>query len=365
MNKYVTIAAALIILSIFSGIAASSMQGSGAVIGTQIGVPPMPVVKQTSYNFTKIEISPRFGNLRLQPGESKEITVTIKNKETTVVNVTPNVVIPPYSQNTLEKEWVAVTPGNAGIPAGESQKFTIKISVPEDATAGFYNAQIAFTDEVIPAPYPQPVPAYVNSFSLSLNIWTPPKIQIMTPYIRDLLEAGKEYDYEINLKNIGDKPISISPKVGTNNNYVVPYPMTPQAFTDDAINITSPQSVPAGTTETVKIHVKVPADARGSYNGWIDLGIDDPSIQEFQGYIRLPEGLTPRNPRVEEIAQFAKKMGVHPVSLAVAWAKAHPGVTCPIVGARDVKQLQPSLDALILLVWLYHEEVKHKIKDFI
>jgi aryl-alcohol dehydrogenase-like predicted oxidoreductase len=43
---------------------------------------------------------------------------------------------------------------------------------------------------------------------------------------------------------------------------------------------------------------------------------------------------------------FAKKVGVHPVSLAVAWAKAHPAVTCPIIGARDVKQLQPSLDAL-------------------
>ena len=43
---------------------------------------------------------------------------------------------------------------------------------------------------------------------------------------------------------------------------------------------------------------------------------------------------------------FAKKMGLHPVSLAVAWAKAHPAVTCPIIGARDVQQLQPSLDAL-------------------
>lgn len=27
--------------------------------------------------------------------------------------------------------------------------------------------------------------------------------------------------------------------------------------------------------------------------------------------------------------------------------------------------LQPSIDAVILLIWLYHEEVKHKIKDFI
>ncbi len=28
-------------------------------------------------------------------------------------------------------------------------------------------------------------------------------------------------------------------------------------------------------------------------------------------------------------------------------------------------QFPPALDAIILLIWLYHEEVKHKIKDFI
>jgi aryl-alcohol dehydrogenase-like predicted oxidoreductase len=36
----------------------------------------------------------------------------------------------------------------------------------------------------------------------------------------------------------------------------------------------------------------------------------------------------------------------HPVSLAVAWAAANPDVTCPILGARDLDQLQPSLEAL-------------------
>jgi aryl-alcohol dehydrogenase-like predicted oxidoreductase len=43
---------------------------------------------------------------------------------------------------------------------------------------------------------------------------------------------------------------------------------------------------------------------------------------------------------------FAKKKGVHPVSLAVAWVAAHPDVTCPIIGARSVEQLKPSLEAL-------------------
>ncbi len=43
---------------------------------------------------------------------------------------------------------------------------------------------------------------------------------------------------------------------------------------------------------------------------------------------------------------FAEALGVHPVSLAVAWAGAHPAVTCPIIGARSVEQLQPSLDSI-------------------
>ena len=47
-----------------------------------------------------------------------------------------------------------------------------------------------------------------------------------------------------------------------------------------------------------------------------------------------------------KFAEFAKKKGVHPVSLAVAWVAAHPAVTCPIIGARDLEQLQPSLTSI-------------------
>jgi len=43
---------------------------------------------------------------------------------------------------------------------------------------------------------------------------------------------------------------------------------------------------------------------------------------------------------------LAEKQGVHPVSLAVVWVAAHPDVTCPIIGARSLDQLQPSLHAL-------------------
>jgi aryl-alcohol dehydrogenase-like predicted oxidoreductase len=45
-------------------------------------------------------------------------------------------------------------------------------------------------------------------------------------------------------------------------------------------------------------------------------------------------------------AALAAKHGHHPVSLAVAWVAANPDITCPIIGARDLDQLQPSLEAL-------------------
>jgi len=45
-------------------------------------------------------------------------------------------------------------------------------------------------------------------------------------------------------------------------------------------------------------------------------------------------------------ADFAEARGHHPVSLAVSWVASHPDVTCPIIGALDVAQLQPSLQSL-------------------
>jgi uncharacterized metal-binding protein len=40
------------------------------------------------------------------------------------------------------------------------------------------------------------------------------------------------------------------------------------------------------------------------------------SVQEFEGYMNLPEGKTPRNPRVEEVVQFARKIGYKRLGIA-------------------------------------------------
>jgi aryl-alcohol dehydrogenase-like predicted oxidoreductase len=48
----------------------------------------------------------------------------------------------------------------------------------------------------------------------------------------------------------------------------------------------------------------------------------------------------------EKYVNFCKQRGLHPVSTAIAWVGAHPAVTAPIVGARNVEQLKDSLAAI-------------------
>jgi len=43
--------------------------------------------------------------------------------------------------------------------------------------------------------------------------------------------------------------------------------------------------------------------------------------------------------------EFAESNGFHPVSLAVAWVSHHPAITAPIIGARNVGQLEDSLNS--------------------
>ena len=47
-----------------------------------------------------------------------------------------------------------------------------------------------------------------------------------------------------------------------------------------------------------------------------------------------------------DFSALAKDEGTHPVTLAVGWAAGHPAITAPIIGARSVEQLRPSLAAL-------------------
>jgi aryl-alcohol dehydrogenase-like predicted oxidoreductase len=48
----------------------------------------------------------------------------------------------------------------------------------------------------------------------------------------------------------------------------------------------------------------------------------------------------------EKFVAFCKERSLNPVATAVAWVGAHPAITAPIIGARNVEQLRDSLAAV-------------------
>ncbi|NOQ29034.1 MAG: hypothetical protein GQ566_02875, partial [Methanosarcinales archaeon] len=239
----------------------------------------------TDTDFQKLQISPRHSQTELMPGESDEITVTVTNKNNVTVPVNPMVVDQPYSEYIFDKDWITITPESAELGPDDEMEFTISVAIPEEADCGYYSLQVAFTDDVMPTPYPSPYPMYLNALDLHISVWKPPVIQIQPSYIYDQVESGKGYDYKVNLKNIGEEAIEIDPKLGGERWYG--YDMMAQAFENDAITIDAPSVVPAGGTATVTLHLSVPEGAKGRYEGGFDLNIDDPSIEEWNGMVHL------------------------------------------------------------------------------
>lgn len=62
----------------------------------------------------------------------------------------------------------------------------------------------------------------------------------------------------------------------------------------------------------------------------------------------------------EKFTELAQKLGFHPVSLAVAWVLKHPAVTAPIIGARNLEQLEDSLAAVDIEM---SEELRSEVSE--
>ena len=45
------------------------------------------------------------------------------------------------------------------------------------------------------------------------------------------------------------------------------------------------------------------------------------------------------------LQDLAKELNYNPISLAVAWVNYHEAITAPIISARNLKQLIPSLES--------------------
>lgn len=152
---------------------------------------------------------------------------------------------------------------------------------------GHYGAMIAFTKDTFQTPYPVPFPNYINSFMLSVNVWKEPTIRIYTRYIHDRVEPGNTYNYDIKLENTGNEAVDLKPELSSEGRYYYGGPYSEGALPEDWIIINAPKQVKANSKATVKVTINVPRDAKGRYEGQIDLNIDDPSLQRYDSQVHL------------------------------------------------------------------------------
>jgi hypothetical protein len=267
-------------------------------VQTKVGAVSLPATGETGANgtsagsyfpeFQKITIDPAYKYLQMKRGGSENFTVTVENNDNKTIELKPRTLITPYTENFIDESWINISPSEKSLKPGEKEKFEIKVSIPEDANIGNYAVLIAFTEKVPERDVAGTYPNFPGTMQLNVQVWIPPTVQILTPYVNDLVEAGKNYNYEIKLTNTGDKEISISPKLtegggiiyygSVSSSIVSSSTESGQAFGNEAVTVEAPEKIKAGQTDVIKLRVAVPANAKGSYGGSLDLHIDDPGI---------------------------------------------------------------------------------------
>jgi hypothetical protein len=268
---------------------AYSSQSVQVVTAIPLPAPTPAVGSDTAGNFTKLEINPTYTQFALKPGESKDMTVTVRNRDSKSVSIRPTVKTEPYKvQYVLDSSWITITPDTAEVPAGESTKFTVKVAAPADASRGSSSTMIVFTDEQYPSGYPTPFPNYIHQMNVGVNIVSLPAVQVSPLYISDQVEAGKEYRYPVEIKNTGTTAVQLDPEISSDSFVAYgPYGPVEPGLTESAFKLNAPSSIPPGATGTLEVVMNVPAAATGYYNGYIDLGIDDPSLQQGEGRVSM------------------------------------------------------------------------------
>jgi hypothetical protein len=214
-------------------------------------------------NATVNSINPSGYSTSLLAGSSTQFAVSFTNGGNETLILTPKVVAMPNSQKNIDESWITILPTNATVAPGSVQNFTVDINIPTDTENGDYQAALAFTDDLVPNS-----PQYVNSMQLDVSVQAQPKIELQSSYLSDNLEAGREYVYKIDLKNIASKDITIDPKMNVYN------PGYEQAFGNDAIEVSAPSTIKAGEVANMTVLVHVPENATGNFNGYIDMNVD-------------------------------------------------------------------------------------------
>lgn len=345
---FMAVIAVLLIAGPVSGNEVRAIAVSSA--GSDMIFVPVPIPAPGSDitgNFTRLEIIPSYSQFMLKPGESKDMTVTVRNRDSRMVSLRPEVKSQPYGgPYILESSWMSITPATAEVEAGGNAKFTIKASVPADAIRGSYNAMVVFTDEQYPSPYPAPFPNYIHVMNLGVNIVSPPVITISTPYVSDQVEAGKQYQYSVEIQNTGNSAVQLNPRI-TGDGYPMYSPSGIQepALTENDFSLNAPSAIQPGVKGTVNVILNVPVTSRGYYNGYIDLGIDDPSIREGEGRIMLNFNIW-RQPPEPFIKKFTMDTA-DPISIELSSVFSSMGPVPAGIMTNMVPNREPGFDTLL------------------
>lgn len=227
-------------------------------------------------NYTVHTIDPSSYSVYLTAGNSKTFTVSFTNEGNETLNVTPKLVDTPYNNDKLNESWITISPASIEINPGMEQDFEVEVDVPEDEERGYYQTYIVFTDDSEPSVEGYTDPRYVNKMDLYVSVQARPKLELQSSSISDTLEAGKEYEYMIKMKNVADKDITIDPEVTEYDGvyYGLNYGSGNSAFSDDLIEISAPSTIKAGEIANMTIRVPVPENATGTYNGYIEMNVD-------------------------------------------------------------------------------------------
>ena len=280
--------------------------------------PPVPAEIVTH------EINPSYYDLYLQQGESSSFNVSFRNNGNEALNIEPKVVAVPYSYSNLDESWITISPASTTVGPGAEQEFTIEINVPEDADGGNFETYIAFTDDVVPgseADYPQ----YVNAMYLSFMVPVYQKLELQTSSIYDTIEAGKEYEYTMKIKNVAAKNITINPEVTRYD-----YTFDTFGFEDDAIEISAPSVLTPGKIADMVIKVPVPENATGTYSGYIGMNVDGKENDGYEPQIDL-NFIVKQQPSVPYVKTFSTRTA-DPITIEVstyaygsdAWLRSPP-----------------------------------------
>ncbi|RPJ70793.1 MAG: hypothetical protein EHM20_15175, partial [Alphaproteobacteria bacterium] len=218
-------------------------------------------------NTIEHKIDPQSYFTGVYAGSGTQFTVSFTNQGSETLTIEPKLVPNPQSEKNMDESWITASPANANVAPGSSQKFVIEVNVPRDTKGGNYQSIITFTDDLVPN-----FNGYFNSMNLEISVQALPKIQLETQYISDTIDACKEYEYKVNMKNVADKDVTINPKLLKYNPYYDPSYIP--AFDSDAIEISAPSIVKAGETANMTIKVKVPENATGRYYGTISMNVE-------------------------------------------------------------------------------------------